>query len=951
MKTLKKFFCVIAFVLSVLCLNAFAVPKLQANAAVPSETLTFEISNGTTGFDIKKVGETETHNFLTANDAFAFALENLNSSKVFAISLKNLNVSETLVINIDNKAERVYVSGEIASNGFDGSLVCISGNQNATVLFEDITLTASSDAIAILCENQNAIISFGGNISCSSKLANAGVGKLSTHSEVTSAQKLLVQVPAKQNMILTSNFSDGTLENNQTDHFEFVTSADFYSISTSLINDNIISTATIQIEFDANGGNFLNGYTPQTELENQMQFADANSIAKEHFDYAGWFGKINFGGTTLYFDKTMLQNFLQSESGNPNDFFSTSIDNLDNNESFSGYNSETNNSHIELFLKLNTKPTFVAKWTDTLYTISFETNAEPVSDLNLVFGSEIVLPSISKSGFAFEGWFTDPEFEIPFSLETMPDHSFTLYAKWSEIKYTLTFMDSGTKVFETSLAEDEDITLFVPDAKKGMHLEGWFTNLEMTEQFALSKMPAQDVVLYAKWTKNVYNIYINSKGGQVYSPLSLEYGDSLSLISVTPPTKTGYQFEGWFTNSDCTTTFVFEGTMPDHSFTIYAKWQPLAYRLSFKTYSNAPIQPKYLFVNEQIELPTPENRVGKRFVGWYLDEECTQKFSLTVMPAHDILVYAKWNDKQVISIDRSVQTYFADDTNFSFNNFSTIQGFTVEYKIGDVWTVDKPTKIGTYDIRISRGEDDTYAAFETIISGGLVLTGTEINLTWLIIVLFIMAGLELIAIVVIKNLIRMKRNMSLAAVTMPIFSYLLPKSQFLLLIVAGVLALVLFIFLIYEIVVLHRTLPIIKAKKTENQPALSTSSSSQNASVSENLDGQEVEVKSISPIGTKYSESDIEALLENDDFREKHSTNTNNTEKVEKTYQSAIDIAKARSIDEKFAEDASVDDVEIQDKNGQKDFKPYISKDRLVSNFEFDNWQEKSQSDIPDDAK
>ncbi|MBQ2819514.1 MAG: InlB B-repeat-containing protein, partial [Clostridia bacterium] len=48
-------------------------------------------------------------------------------------------------------------------------------------------------------------------------------------------------------------------------------------------------------------------------------------------------------------------------------------------------------------------------------------------------------------------------------------------------------------------------------------------------------------------------------------------------------------------------------------------------------------------------------------------------------------------------------------------------GFAVQYKVNGNWTDTAPSAVGTYDVKITRAEDDTYKAYEKEINGGLVI--------------------------------------------------------------------------------------------------------------------------------------------------------------------------------------------------------------------------------------
>ena len=116
-------------------------------------------------------------------------------------------------------------------------------------------------------------------------------------------------------------------------------------------------------------------------------------------------------------------------------------------------------------------------------------------------------------------------------------------------------------------------------------------------------------------------------------------------------------------------------------------------------------------------------RPGYTFGGWYRDSGLTTAWDFE----NDTItgpttIYAKWTEKNAVSITETAQTYTWDGNPKSFAISGTPNNeFTVQYNIDDDWTTTAPSAVGTYGVKITRAEDDTYKAYETIITGGLVI--------------------------------------------------------------------------------------------------------------------------------------------------------------------------------------------------------------------------------------
>ena len=84
--------------------------------------------------------------------------------------------------------------------------------------------------------------------------------------------------------------------------------------------------------------------------------------------------------------------------------------------------------------------------TPVVYTITFNSNdGTPVAPQNVNAGEKLAepTPAPTKVGFTFDGWYEDSTFSKKFDFNTPITDSMTLYAKWTENKYTLTFDANG----------------------------------------------------------------------------------------------------------------------------------------------------------------------------------------------------------------------------------------------------------------------------------------------------------------------------------------------------------------------------------------------------------------------------------------------------------------------------------------------------------------------------
>ena len=81
--------------------------------------------------------------------------------------------------------------------------------------------------------------------------------------------------------------------------------------------------------------------------------------------------------------------------------------------------------------------TLKAKWVQT-YTVTFETSGgSAVDPVTVDAGSTVSKPADpARSGYAFDGWYTENTYENPYDFHAAVTGSLTLYAKWNAIVYS-----------------------------------------------------------------------------------------------------------------------------------------------------------------------------------------------------------------------------------------------------------------------------------------------------------------------------------------------------------------------------------------------------------------------------------------------------------------------------------------------------------------------------------
>lgn len=250
--------------------------------------------------------------------------------------------------------------------------------------------------------------------------------------------------------------------------------------------------------------------------------------------------------------------------------------------------------------------TITSKWNVNQYTITFNTDGgSNVPALKQDYGTAIIKPSApTKTGYSFVKW----DKEIP---DTMPAYDMTITAEWNVNKYTITFkLDNGQD--DVVLEQDYGTAVTAPAdfTKEGHTFTTWNKTVPGT-------MPAEHLVITAKWKANSYNANFVVDGAT--TTLSTVYGvqPDASKIAVA---KTGHKFIGWKNGdntyatsdlpvmgaADVTYTAVYEANVYDAIFD--------AGEGKFKSGTTVTVPTKF---GEAIVAPTEEpERYGFFFKGW-----------------------------------------------------------------------------------------------------------------------------------------------------------------------------------------------------------------------------------------------------------------------------------------------------------------------------------------------
>lgn len=282
----------------------------------------------------------------------------------------------------------------------------------------------------------------------------------------------------------------------------------------------------------------------------------------------------------------------------------------------------------------------------------------------------LLLVSPIGAGYEFIGWYlvpvpTETDSQIS-STEYLTD-DVLLYAVWGEVlsftidfnTYISTNMDQMLLEYGTSLSIP-DLTQPNADVNEGQRVkrfEGWYLDAEYTLPFEYTKMPAKNLVLYAKWTSK-YTVTFVSGIEEVADSYFTDYEGT--LIAFPELSREGYEFDGYYLDGQFVNEFL-DNAIPDSDIYIYFKWKPISLTITYETNmtdNSVLVDESGLYGQTIPDYPEAFLLEDKPyiFMGWFFDDVtfANEVNFITFILTEDITIYAKWvlpDGKASLTID------------------------------------------------------------------------------------------------------------------------------------------------------------------------------------------------------------------------------------------------------------------------------------------------------------
>lgn len=173
---------------------------------------------------------------------------------------------------------------------------------------------------------------------------------------------------------------------------------------------------------------------------------------------------------------------------------------------FSGWYTDKNytNKYDFSLNHISAATTLYAKWANAPCYLTYQSFYENGDERVDITEKGVILTSFAvpeKTGYNFNGWYKDNELTEKAALPFTISGNLTLYPKWTEIEYKITFISNGgaqlpTQIYTILTAID------LPIPTRSSHeFQGWYCNFDFTDKkiTVLTKGNMGDITLYAKW--------------------------------------------------------------------------------------------------------------------------------------------------------------------------------------------------------------------------------------------------------------------------------------------------------------------------------------------------------------------------------------------------------------------------------------------------------------------
>ena len=414
------------------------------------------------------------------------------------------------------------------------------------------------------------------------------------------------------------------------------------------------------IVFDANGGT---GDTTVSIAPNST-LGTLPTVTRTGYTFAGWYTAASGGtqvtastkvtGAATYYAHWEIVNYTITFNANGgtggttvNRTYNSTLGTLptvtrDGYKFLGWFTAASGGTQVTASTQVTGAATYYAHWEIVNYTITFNANGGTGdTTVERAYNSTLdALPTVTRTGYAFVGWFTATSGGIQVTASTKVSGSATYYAHWEIVNYTITFnANGGTGGTTVNLDYNSTLGTLPTMTRTGYTFAGWYTAASGGTQVTASTKVTGAATYYAHWEIVNYTITFNANGGTGGTTVNRAYNSTLGTLPTA--TRDGYKFLGWYTAASGGTQ-VTASTKVTGEATYYAHWEVVNYTIIFNANGGTGETTVNLAYNSTLGTLPTATRMGYEFTGWFTEPTGGTQVTSSTVVTRDVTYYARW---------------------------------------------------------------------------------------------------------------------------------------------------------------------------------------------------------------------------------------------------------------------------------------------------------------------
>ena len=444
--------------------------------------------------------------------------------------------------------------------------------------------------------------------------------------------------------------------------------------------------SAITVTFNANGsGSSVNPTSAIVAANGRLTAAQYPTPTRPGYEFNGWFTtatggvrvtpETTFGqSVSIYaqWSQVRIVTFNQNYTGAPaNTTVDTgangSLARLPANPERSGFafngwfTTATGGTQISTNTVFDSNATVFAQWSQ-IRVVAFNTQGGtiPAASATALTGENgrltlSVLPTPTRAGFTFVGWFTAESGGSEILLDRRYTADTTVFARWGA---TVTFNPNGSGAAATAanaVTDSDGLLSSLPVAVRANFIfNGWFTAAVGGVEVTVDTVYPMNTTIFAQWSQ-IYTVTFNATGGGLdINAAQTGANGRLTLDKMPVPDLDGFEFAGWFTAATGGTEVTITRQYTANT-TLFAQWISLTCVVTFNPGSGATVNPATVQIARDsalMSLPTPSRTTaGFAFNGWFTAANGGTEVTTETVFTANTTVFAQWSQIRVITFN------------------------------------------------------------------------------------------------------------------------------------------------------------------------------------------------------------------------------------------------------------------------------------------------------------